>query len=750
MSEMPSRPQELDQAELSIDRRTLLRGSLLALVASGWLPREAVLGNEPATTNLAPPGDRRLGKLLNFDGYFPFRVPDSLEAWEKRAQQVRRQVLVATGLWPMPPRPPIQPTIHGRVERNGCTIDRVFFESTPGLFVTGSLYRPIAGEGQRPLVLCPHGHWLHGRFFAHDDEAMAEELAKGGERYPKGGRYPLQARCFQLAKLGCVVFHYDMLGYADSAPISANVAHLFKKQRPEMSQPDRWGLFSAQAELRLLSPLGLQTFHSIRALDFALSLPDVDPTRVGVTGASGGGTQTFLLMAVDERPTAAFPAVMVSTKMQGGCTCENASYLRVGTGNIELAALTAPRPLGMSAADDWTKELETLGLPELRKLYEMMGVPDRVEGKYFPFPHNYNYPSRAMMYEFFNKHLALGSPSPVVETDFEPLTQDELTVWNEEHPAPPRTDQAEIALMSSLARTQREQLDELRPLSPELALSFRQVIGGAWETLIGRSLPGSEEVSLQQVEESTDEGVTLRRGVIEFAKHEERIPAVVLSAAMTTPKSAVVWISPEGKSAVEENGSPRPIVRSLLSAGHTVLGVDLLHQGSARGEKPIGAVNRVMENERQAACFVFGYNHPLFAQRVHDILSALAYARQLVGQDGVVKLVGVPGGAAWTAAAGILARETLDRLALHTDGFRFAQIVDIEDPHLLPGAVKYGDLPALLALLAPMPVWVHGESPDPESLPVTMYRTSQQPLNLVFDIESPMGSLERMARWLVA
>ena len=130
-----------------------------------------------------------------------------------------------------------------------------------------------------------------------------------------------------------------------------------------------------------------------------------------MTGASGGGTQTFILAAIDPRPAAAFPAVMVSTAMQGGCTCENASYLRIGTGNVEIAALIAPRPLGMTAADDWTKEIATKGLPELKAHYRMLGVEDRVMAKpLLQFPHNYNYASRAVMYQFFNKHLKLGLP----------------------------------------------------------------------------------------------------------------------------------------------------------------------------------------------------------------------------------------------------------------------------------------------------------------------------------------------------
>ena len=113
--------------------------------------------------------------------------------------------------------------------------------------------------------------------------------------------------------------------------------------------------------------MGLQAWNATRALDFLTSLPDVDAARIGVTGASGGGTQTFILGAIDERPAVLFPAVMVSTAMQGGCTCENADYLRIGTGNVEIAALGAPRPLGMTTADDWTKAMPQTGFPALQR-----------------------------------------------------------------------------------------------------------------------------------------------------------------------------------------------------------------------------------------------------------------------------------------------------------------------------------------------------------------------------------------------
>src|SRR5207237_10614445 len=155
---------------------------------------------------------------------------------------------------------------------------------------------------------------------------LARALVKqGAEKTIEGGRFHIQARCAQLARMGCVVFHYDMVGVADSKQIE-----------------HRKGFTDADAELRLQSFMGLQTFNSIRALDFLLGLPEVDAKRIGVTGASGGGTQTFILCAIDDRPAVAFPAVMVSTGMHGGCICENCSGLRRDTGNIELAGLFAP------------------------------------------------------------------------------------------------------------------------------------------------------------------------------------------------------------------------------------------------------------------------------------------------------------------------------------------------------------------------------------------------------------------------
>src|SRR5436190_19844150 len=387
------------------------------------------------------PNDNRLEPLKDLDGYFPFAPPASKTAWVKRAERVRRQILLSQGLWPMPTKTPLNPVLHGKIDRGDHTVEKVFFESAPGFFVTGNLYRPKNVTGKAPGVLFAHGHWADARLSESTEVELRRELADGEERFEQGGRSRFQSMCVQLARMGCVVWQWDMLGNSDSQQLSMQLVHGFKTQRPEMNTVENWGLFSPQAEAHLQSVMGLQTWNSIRSLDFLLSLPEVDPSRIAITGASGGGTQTMLLAAIDPRVTLSFPAVMVSTAMQGGCTCENASLLRVNTGNIEFAGLFAPKPQGMTNANDWTKEMATKGFPDLKQLYTLLGAPDKVmlkRGEYFP--HNYNAVSRSAFYGWINKHFKLGHKEPVIERDYEFLGRDRLTVWDSMHPAPKAED----------------------------------------------------------------------------------------------------------------------------------------------------------------------------------------------------------------------------------------------------------------------------------------------------------------------
>ncbi len=167
----------------------------------------------------APPNDTErfvLPPLQTLDGYFPFSPPASPQEWQTRRTVLRENLLVSLGLWPLPQRTPLNPVVHGAIDCGDYTVEKVYFESLPGFFVTGNLYRPKQVTGPLPAVLCPHGHWRNGRFLWTGDDEIQRELEAGAEKFASNARSVLQARCASLARLGCLVFHYDMLGYADS------------------------------------------------------------------------------------------------------------------------------------------------------------------------------------------------------------------------------------------------------------------------------------------------------------------------------------------------------------------------------------------------------------------------------------------------------------------------------------------------------------------------------------------------------
>ncbi len=654
------------------------------------------------------PKDKRLGALKDLNGYFPFAPSKNKEEWAVRQEYVRRQMLVACSLWPMPSRPAIDAIVHGSVDRDDYTVERVIFESSPGLLVTGSLYRPKGKSGPLPTVLCPHGHWQNGRFHDHGEAQIKKEIESGGERFEVSGRHPLQARCVQLARMGCNVFIYDMQGYADNGSFTFDLIHRFAKQREQLSSPEHWGLFSAQSELRLINVVGIQTWNSLRAIDWLTSRPDVDKTRIGVTGASGGGTQTFMIAALDQRVTAAFPAVMVSTAMQGGCTCENASYLRVNTGNIEFAAMMAPRPIAMTGADDWTVEIETKGLPELKQHFAMMGVPDNVAAKYMKFPHNYNSPSRHMMYEFFNRTLNLGFDK-IEERDFKPLTKDEATVWSGGHSAPELGENYEVKVLRALDADSDKQISALAPRDEASLKEYRRVIGGALDVMIGRRLPAATDITYERRTETEHSGFKQYTSSLKLEKYGEELPTVFLHPSNWN-NEVVVWVGgDQGKSDLfDSTGAPTGAVKKLLAKGFAVAASDLLYQGEFLKDGAPRTEARIVNNQREFAGYTLGYNHPLFSQRVHDVLTLLSFVKNYKRPPQKIHLVGF-GWSGVIAAAACAQSGIVNKLAIGTHGVRFGTITKIRDVNLLPGAVKYGDVPAFLALCAPAELWMTGE-----------------------------------------
>jgi dienelactone hydrolase len=696
------------------------------------------------------PDDVRLGPLKDLNGYFPFTPPKSPADWEPRAERVRRQILVSQGLWPMPTRSPLREVIHGKVERPGYSVEKVYFESAPGFFVTGNLYRPADVQGKVPGVLFAHGHWKDARLSEETEPKLLREIATGEERFEQGGRSRFQSMCVQLARMGCVVWQWDMLGDSDALQLSRALVHTFKTQRPEMNTTENWGLFSPQAEAHLQSIMGLQTWNAVRSLDFLLGLPEVDPARIAITGASGGGTQTMLLAAIDPRITLSFPAVMVSTAMQGGCTCENASLLRVGTGNVEFAALFAPKPQGMTTANDWTKEFSAKGFPELKQHYAALGAPKNVmlhRGEHFP--HNYNAVSRSAFYTWLNQHFQLGAKEPVIERDYEPLTRDQLTVWDDSHPAPPFDDPGfERALLKWFTADAETRLRADAGAPDRL----RAEVGGGVEVLIGRTLADAGDVEWHlKAKEDRGDYVEMT-GRLRNTTHGEELPVAWLYPKQWNGR-VVVWLDDTGKSAVTAaDGPARESVLKLVKAGATVLGADLLYQGEFLEDgKPLKQT-RVVANPREFAGYTFGYNRALFAQRTHDVLTLVKFLRTAkVAEHASPTSVDVAGfGAAGpiVAAARAVAGEAIDRAAVDTGGFRFGKLLDYRDPQFLPGGAKYLDLPGMLALGAPHPLWLAGEDHEP-ALVAAAYRSAGQGEKLTLYTGDASQKAAAAADWLV-
>ena len=326
-----------------------------------------------------------------------------LASWQQRKEALRAQIRAALDLPSLANRLPVRASVDSPIERAAYTIWHVQFTSVAGHEVTGNLYRP-RGEGPFPAVLHPHGHWKDGRLQWNDDEKVAKELASGAERSEAGARVPLQAFCANLAMRGCVVFIYDMVGYGESATLAHG---------------DPIPGVGPQAGM------GLQIWNGLRSLDFLAGLPYVDVSRIGAAGASSGGLQSVIIAALDDRIRATAPVAMIAQAKQGGCVCETAPDLRIGTNNVEFAALIAPRALGFATANDWTADFAADGLPQLRRIYDLYGVAGQLEHRHVPFGHNFNVHSREFVYGFFARHLQFTGVGET-EQDFEPVEPDLL------------------------------------------------------------------------------------------------------------------------------------------------------------------------------------------------------------------------------------------------------------------------------------------------------------------------------------
>jgi hypothetical protein len=570
----------------------------------------------------APPQDARNTEIPDTDTHFKPKAfwrhasHGTLDEWEQRKLFLRGQILSAAGLDPMPEKTPLNPQVFGRLEREGYTIEKVLLETLPGYFLAGNLYRPLGKSGRFPGVLRAHGHWRNGRL---ENTPLCSIPGFG----------------INMARQGYVVFAYDMVGWNDT-----------------VQTPHEFG--GAVEQLWGFGPLGLQLWNSTRALDFLQSLPEVDPEQIAMTGASGGGTQTFLLAAVDDRVKYSAPVNMVSAIMQGGSPCENAPNLRLNTYNVEITALMAPRPMILvSSPWDQSRNTPREEYIVIRGIYSLYGKAGNLENVEVEAQHNYNRESREAVYRFFGKQI---------------LRQADISQFSEK-PFQVERNEDMLALHS-------------RQL-PKSALNYDRLFRNWRESAIRQTAQAGDQGVLRQrlayalASEWPSRVVTEISGkniVMGRAGRKDRVPGQWHPGK----GSPLLLVHPDGAAAAGKT----PHAQAVLAAGRPLLLIDAFQTGTAAAPR-----------DRSHRYFLT-FNKSDDANRVQDILTALAFLHSQTSER--IELRGVGNAGIWCLFAASVARvETL--LEADLDNFQ-ARDEDFLGRFFVPSIQRAGGLDAALRL----------------------------------------------------
>jgi len=648
------------------DRRRAWPAALL-LVAAAAAPaaRRADTG--------AP--DQRAAVTRHLDMTYTMPEYRTREAWLERRRALRLQILSAAGLQPMPEKTPLGANVFGRLERPGYTIEKVYFESYPGFYVTGNLYRPSGKTGPFPAVVSPHGHWAYGRL--QNSETCS-----------------VPARCANLARQGYVVFTYDMVGYNDSRQVN----HRFRGEREEL-----WGFGS----------LGLHLWNSIRAVDFLEALPDVDRARIGATGASGGGTQTFLLTAVDDRIAVSAPVNMISAHMQGGDVCENAPNLRIDTNNMEIAAMMAPRPMIMvSATGDWTKNTLQVEYPAVQGIYRLFDAPDSLTAAQVRAEHNYNKESREHVYRWFGRWL-LGTTDAarVAEKNDSLAFPSELLVFYGR--ALPEGARTERQITDAFIESARAAIERLKPAGAEGLRAYREAFEPALRSTLMAEPPAPGSVEANEISSAAESGYRVSRLELRRPGNSrpdngqdqstrapskgDKVPATLWMPQRETPRRAALLLHPRGAAAFEDGAAPGATVRALLRERTVVLAPDLFNTGRAAFQRA------------EVKNFFTCYNRTDDANRVQDVLTALAYlGSRAAGLP--VKVAAFERAGLWCILARALAGGEAS-WAVDAAGFDASSDESFLRLLNIPGIRRAGDFKTAALLNQSGRLWVHGAGP---------------------------------------
>ncbi|MBD3345293.1 MAG: hypothetical protein GF401_09550, partial [Chitinivibrionales bacterium] len=552
--------------------------------------------------------DRRFVELTDYTTEYTMPDYTSKSQWVNRAEYLKTHIKVTNSLYPSSPETPLNPRYYGSVEFDDFVVDRVCFESFPGFYVTGNLYRPKGKEGPFPAILCPHGHWSRGRL-------------------EKTSRVNVPARSIMFAKKGITNFSYDMIGYLDSRQLG----HRFDNDQAHL-----WGV----------SAMSLHMLNSVRSLDFLLSLPDIDTTRVGCTGASGGATQTFMLSAIDDRITAAAPVNHISAHLQDGCICGNAPLMRIVTFNVEIGALFAPKPLFIvSATGDWTSNTPEVEYPAIRHIYSLFGKEDRVATVQIDYRHNYNLESRENVYAFYGKEFFDDADAGNwKESSIPSITSSQFMVFNGQ--SLPDNALDSVALVQAMIDSADNRILEDIAESYGKFNEFENCYRTSLEHTLLVSEPSVESLAVVNCGTWNLDSIMLEKQLLYRNLHFDYIPAVLVSSLKYQKnKKATLCLHKSGKNGLidQQTGGFLPLVDSLIAGGELVYMIDCFNTGEHKMLEP-------GYSREDSVTFFTSYNRSDRAEAVQDIITALKYLSRRHDID-EVRVIGIDDAGLWAMLA---------------------------------------------------------------------------------------------------
>ncbi len=604
--------------------------------------------------------DDRLGILLSNKHFYAFPHFNTQREWLKHKRELRDHFLVSMGCFPTPPRTQLNAKVFDKIKRDDYSIEKVYFESLPGFFVTGNLYRPVGKQGPFPAILCPHGHWAEGRLTDTDNNSIP-------------------GRCINFAKQGYIALAIDMIGYVDSKQLS----HKFGGRAEWL-----WGL----------SLHGLHFWNSVRSIDFLEQLEDVDKDRIGCTGASGGGTQTYGLMAVDERIKVAAPVNMLSAHFQGGCLCENAPNMRIHSGNLELGAMMAPRPLMMvSCTGDWTNETFRVEYPAVKSIYDLFEKPDHVGVIQIDANHNYNRLSREAVYAWFGKwFLNNDNSTDFLEQKFSMEPDNKVRVFPGDLP-----DNAisEKELVTDWKEMAQKQLQDIHPTDNRKIRRLRRDGDLALRHCLGVINPDMNDLVIKRIAADKQGELFVEKMLLGRKGVGDEIPAILISP-LHGSSDGTLLVNQDRKEGWfnASTGKPGEQVQTLLNHGHAVLLIDPFMTGEFNS--PFGKAKRDVDISH-----FLTYNQSETALRVQDIITSITFLKSRF-EIKKINLIGSGAAGLWCLLAAAMTND-LQSIVIDADQFDSNDDAQYLEKLFVPGLRRAGDIRTAQALLAPSRLLMH-------------------------------------------